>query len=212
MRAQPALVLATNNQHKVEEMRAILAPLLPEVDLSSIVSMSQFDVPSPAEDALTFQANALIKARAVARATGLPALADDSGLAVDAMGGAPGIFSARWSGTHGNDVENRDLLLAQIADLKERDRGAQFVCAAALVLPDGSQFTTEGIMRGRLIYEARGENGFGYDPIFVADGYEVTNSELSPTQKNSISHRAKAMRAIAPRLAQILTARSELSG
>lgn len=201
---QPLLVLASSNEHKVEEIRAILAPSLPDLDLSRIVSMAQFDVSSPVEDALTFEGNALIKAQAVAAATGLPALADDSGLAVDAMGGAPGIFSARWNGNHGDDVGNLKLLLAQISDLKQEDRGAQFVCAAALVLPNGESVTTEGVMRGTLATVPRGKNGFGYDPAFIADGYQVTTAELSAKQKNQISHRAKAMRAMAPHIARLV--------
>ncbi len=201
---EPLLVLASSNEHKVEEIRAILAPSLPDLDLSRIVSMAQFDVSSPVEDALTFEGNALIKAQAVAAATGLPALADDSGLAVDAMGGAPGIFSARWNGNHGDDVGNLKLLLAQISDLKQEDRGAQFVCAAALVLPNGESVTTEGVMRGTLATAPRGKNGFGYDPAFITDGYQVTTAELSAKQKNQISHRAKAMRAMAPHIARLV--------
>lgn len=202
-RPRPLLVLASGNEHKVEEIRAILTPSLPGLDLSRIASMTEFGVDSPVEDALTFEGNALLKARAVTAATGLPALADDSGLTVDAMGGAPGIFSARWSGGHGDDAGNLELLLAQVSDLKEEDRGAQFVCAAALALPDGKSVTTEGIMRGVLATQPRGKNGFGYDPAFIADGYRVTNAELSAEEKNQISHRAKAMRDMAPHIAKL---------
>lgn len=200
MSATPVLVLATANQHKLDEMRAILAPLLPGVEPEQIVSMAQFDVPSPAEDALTFAGNAEIKARAVADATGLPALADDSGLSVDALNGAPGIFSARWSGNHGDDRANLELLLAQLADVRDGDRGAQFVCAAALALPNGPVEVTEGVVRGTLIREAHGSGGFGYDPAFVPEGFDVTAAQLTAEEKNRISHRSRALAAIAPRL------------
>lgn len=200
----PALVIASANDHKVREIREILTPLLPGFDLERIVSMADFDVPSPVEDALTFEGNALIKAHVVAESTGLPALADDSGLVVNAMGAAPGIFSARWSGKHGNDRGNLRLLLAQIADLRDEDRGAQFVCAAALVRPGHKSITTEGIMRGVMAREPRGNHGFGYDPAFVAEGQNVTNAELSSEQKNAISHRAKAIREMAPHIAKVL--------
>lgn len=200
MSATPVLVLATANQHKLDEMRAILAPLLPGVEPEQIVSMAQFDVPSPAEDALTFAGNAEIKARAVADATGLPALADDSGLSVDALNGAPGIFSARWSGNHGDDRANLELLLAQLADVRDGDRGAQFVCAAALALPNGPVEVAEGVVRGTLIREAHGSGGFGYDPAFVPEGFDVTTAQLTAEEKNRISHRSRALAAIAPRL------------
>ena len=200
----PLLVLATANDHKVLEMRQILAPLLPGIDPERIVSMTQFDVPSPVEDAATFQGNAAIKARAVADATGLPALADDSGLSVDAMNGAPGIFSARWAGAHGDDAANLNLLLDQIADLRDADRGAQFVCAAALALPGGAIEAAEGVVRGTLIREPRGTGGFGYDPAFVPDGFEVTSAELTAEQKNAISHRGRALAALAPAIRKAL--------
>ncbi len=201
----PALVLATNNDHKLREILEILGPLLPGSDLSRIVTMAEFNVPSPVEDALTFEGNAVLKARAVAEATGLPALADDSGLVVDVMGGAPGIFSARWSGKHGDDRANLNLLLNQIADLKDEDRGAQFVCCAALALPEGSVTTAEGIMRGSMARKVTGRNGFGYDPAFIPEGMTVSSAELTPDQKNAISHRAKAMAAMAPKIAESLS-------
>lgn len=191
------LVLATRNPHKVAELRAILLPLLPG---AQIVGAEAFDVPEPVEDEVTFAGNALIKARQLAEATGLLALADDSGICVDAMGGAPGVFSARWCGRHGDDAANLDLLLAQMADVPERHRGASFVCAAAIAAPDGREEVAEGIMRGSLLFAPRGENGFGYDPIFRPEGLSVSSAELTPERKEAISHRGKAFRALAARI------------
>lgn len=204
----PALVLATRNAHKVRELRAILAPLLPELNPQAIVGADAFDVTEPVEDEVTFAGNALIKARALATATGLPAVADDSGICVDAMGGAPGVFSARWCGRHGADVENLELLLAQMADVPERHRRAHFHCAAALVSPHGDEFVAEGEMPGLVLFEREGESGFGYDPIFRADGQEVSNGMLPAHVKDSISHRFKAMRSLAPHIATVLGLRA----
>ncbi|MDP9832740.1 RdgB/HAM1 family non-canonical purine NTP pyrophosphatase [Trueperella abortisuis] len=195
------MILATRNAHKVTEVRAILAPLLPEGFVLEAVPES---LPEPVEDGASFAENAIIKATQVARELGVPAIADDSGLCVDIMGGAPGIFSARWSGHHGDDAANLDLLLAQLADVKPEQRGARFVCAAALAMPDGSVVVEEGQMRGSLRYERAGKGGFGYDPIFEAEGYGVTNAELPPQEKNAISHRARALAALAPHIAKIL--------
>lgn len=191
------LVLATRNPHKVAELRAILLPLLPG---AQIVGAEAFDVPEPVEDEVTFAGNALIKARQLAEATGLLALADDSGICVDAMGGAPGVFSARWCGRHGDDAANLELLLAQMADVPERHRGASFVCAAAMAAPDGREEVAEGAMRGSLLFAPRGENGFGYDPIFRPEGLSVSSAELTPERKEAISHRGKAFRALAARI------------
>ena len=191
------LVLATRNPHKVAELRAILLPLLPGAE---IVGAEAFDVPEPVEDEVTFAGNALIKARQLAEATGLLALADDSGVCVDAMGGAPGVFSARWCGRHGDDAANLELLLAQMADVPERHRGASFVCAAAMAAPDGREEVAEGVMRGSLLFAPRGENGFGYDPIFRPEGLSVSSAELTPERKEAISHRGKAFRALAARI------------
>ncbi len=191
------IVLATRNRHKAEELRAILAPLLPGVAPGRILDAGGFDIPEPVEDAVTFAGNSLIKARQLAEATGLVALADDSGLAVDVLGGAPGVFSARWCGMHGRDGDNLELLLAQLADVPERHRGASFVCAAAMVTPDGREYVREGRMRGRLLAEPRGANGFGYDPIFAPEGYDVSSAELPPGEKDAISHRGKAFRELA---------------
>lgn len=198
------LVLATRNAHKVGELREILADVLAELDLD-IVGLADFpDVPDVIEDGVTFAENALLKARAVALATGLPALADDSGLAVDVLGGAPGIFSARWSGRHGDDRANLELLLAQLSDVRDEHRGAGFVCAAAIALPDGRTRVEEGHFRGTLTREPRGTNGFGYDPILLVDGDTRTSAELSPAEKNAVSHRGTAFRALSDALRELL--------
>lgn len=198
------LVLATRNAHKVGELREILADVLADLDLD-IVGLADFpDVPDVIEDGVTFAENALLKARAVAVATGLPALADDSGLAVDVLGGAPGIFSARWSGRHGDDRANLELLLAQLSDVRDEHRGAGFVCAAAIALPDGRTRVEEGHFRGTLTREPRGSNGFGYDPILLVDGDTRTSAELSPAEKNAVSHRGTAFRALSDALRELL--------
>ena len=153
---------------------------------------------------MTFEENSLIKAHALARATGLAAIADDSGITVDVLGGAPGIFSARWSGSHGNDEANLHLLLDQLSDVPDRHRGAAFVSAAVLVTPDGREFIKRGEVRGTLTRTPRGEGGFGYDPIFVPDGFEVTTAQMSAEQKNAISHRGIAFRALMPHIVEYL--------
>lgn len=201
------LVLATRNVHKIGELRAILAPLLPNLTVDDVVGAATFDVPEPVEDGVTFEENALLKARAQARATGLPAVADDSGLAVDVLGGAPGIFSARWAGRHGEDRANLELLLAQLADVRPEHRAAAFVCAAALVTPDGEEVVETGRMPGTLLTAPRGAGGFGYDPILQPDGEQRSAAELSAEEKNAISHRGQALRALAPRIASVLAAR-----
>jgi XTP/dITP diphosphohydrolase len=198
------LAIATRNAHKVDEIWAILSPLLVHVHREDVASALDLDAPSPVEDGVTFEANALIKARALAASTGMPALADDSGIAVDVLGGSPGVFSALWAGKHGDDEANLRLLLDQVADVPEQHRGAAFVCAAALVTPDGREFVEVGRMAGTLVREPRGDGGFGYDPAFVADGQAVTNAELSSEAKNEISHRGAAFRAMAPHLAAVL--------
>jgi len=200
----PRLVLATHNAHKVGELRAILAPVLPELAGDDVVGARDVGAPEPVEDGVTFEANALIKARALAAFTGLPAVADDSGLAVDVLGGAPGIFSARWSGRHGDDAANLALLLAQVSDIAPEHRGARFVCAAALVTPDGFEHVETGALVGTLTYEPRGAGGFGYDPALVPLGESRTCAELSPDEKNAISHRGQAFRALAPVIARVL--------
>lgn len=199
----PRAVFASHNAHKRDEVWAILAPLLPEWTAEDLASARDFNVPAPVEDGVTFAQNALIKARAVCEATGLASIADDSGLSVDVMGGAPGIFSALWSGRHGADVENVELLLAQLVDIADAHRGAAFVCAAALVTPDGREWVTEGRMEGSVAHRPTGGGGFGYDPIFIPSGFDVTTAELTAQQKNAISHRGKAFTALAPVLASL---------
>ena len=198
------VVLATRNDHKVRELREILADVVEELGLE-IVGASEFpDAPDVVEDEVTFDGNARLKAVALAQHTGLPALADDSGLAVDVLGGSPGIFSARWCGRHGDDRANLELLLAQLADVKDEHRAAAFVCAAVLALPDGTVRATEGRFPGRLAREPRGENGFGYDPILGVEGDTRHAAELSPEEKNAVSHRGKAFRAMVPHLRELL--------
>jgi len=198
------LVLATHNTHKVGELRAILAPVLPGLDPESVVGARDVGAPEPVEDGITFVENALIKARALAAFTGLPAVADDSGLSVDVLGGAPGIFSARWAGRHGDDAANLALLLAQLADIAEPHRSARFVCAAALVTPDGFEHVETGTLEGVLATAPRGTGGFGYDPILVPVGETRSCAELSATEKNAISHRGTAFRALVPTLVRVL--------
>ncbi|AEE45499.1 RdgB/HAM1 family non-canonical purine NTP pyrophosphatase [Cellulomonas fimi] len=198
------LVLATHNAHKVGELRAILAPALPALDPAAVVGARDVGAPEPVEDGVTFAENALLKARALAAFTGLPAVADDSGLAVDVLGGAPGIFSARWSGRHGDDAANLALLLAQLGDVRPEHRGARFVCAAAIVTPDGFEHVEQGALFGTLATEPRGTNGFGYDPVLVPAGGSRTCAELDPQEKNAISHRGQAFRALVPTLVRVL--------
>lgn len=183
-------VLATHNQHKVAELRAILASSLPAFANGS-AELVAYDGPEPIEDGTSFAENALIKARAANRLTGMPAIADDSGLAVEILGGSPGIFSARWSGQR-DDVANRRLLLAQLASVRTEDRAASFVCTMALV--DGEdEITCTGVWLGSIAEAESGENGFGYDPIFLPADFAVTAAELEPELKNLISHRALAV-------------------
>lgn len=198
----PKLIIATHNRSKLAELRAIVAQHVANLTESDIISAAELDLPDVIEDGVTFADNALIKARTVVQATGVAAVADDSGLAVDILGGAPGIFSARWSGKHGQDVENLQLLLAQLGDIAPAHRGAQFVCAAALVTPDGFEHVSEGVLEGELLTAPRGTGGFGYDPIFLPRGETRSTAELSADEKNAISHRAKAFGELAPIIAQ----------
>jgi len=201
------VVLATRNGRKVEELREILADVCSGLELD-IVGLDVFpDAPDVVEDGVTFAQNAVLKAASAARSTGLPALADDSGLAVDVMGGSPGIFSARWSGGLG-DRANLELLLKQLEDVRDENRAAAFVCAAALVLPDGRSAVELGRFPGSVAREARGTGGFGYDPIFVPsdqlNGDPRTLAEFDADEKNRISHRALAFRALVPHLKEHL--------
>jgi len=196
------VVLATRNQHKVAELRRILETADLDVDLVGTEQCP--DLPDVAETGSTFAANALLKANDVAQRTGLIAIADDSGLCVDALNGMPGILSARWAGKHGDDAANLQLVLAQLADVPPNRRGAAFHCAAAVATPEGEERVVEGVLDGSLITEPRGRNGFGYDPIFTPRGYVLTTAELTPDEKDAISHRGQAFRALAPVLADLL--------
>ena len=207
----PKIIFATRNAHKLQEVRAILAHVIPGLDTELIGSAAELGLPEPVEDGLTFEANALIKARQIVAATGLPAFADDSGLCVQVLGEAPGIFSARWCGHHGDDGANLDLLLAQLADVPPEHRQAHFACAAVLVEPaeagderGGAVTAQRGDIYGTLRYERAGEGGFGYDPIFQPDGDSRTLAEFSAAEKNEVSHRRRAFEALAPSIAQIL--------
>lgn len=196
------VVLATRNQHKVAELRRILDGAGLQVEL---VGTDAFpNLPDVPETGTTFAANALLKARDVAHRTGLTAIADDSGLCVDALNGMPGILSARWAGKHGDDAANLELVLAQLSDVPTSRRGAAFHCAAAVATPDGDERVVERILEGSLIEAPRGSNGFGYDPIFVPRGYVLTTAELTPEEKDAISHRGQAFRALALVLNEVL--------
>lgn len=188
------IVLATHNPHKVEEFGAIVAATRPDLEVIG------YDGPEPIEDGVTFAANALIKARAAAAHTGLPALADDSGICVDVLGGMPGVFSAYWAGHRKDAVANVDLLLDQLSDIAAEHRAAQFVSTIALVVPGGGEHVVEGIWPGRLATEPAGSGGFGYDPVFVPSGQvgpERTVAEWTSAEKNAASHRARAFVALA---------------
>ncbi|MEU7582806.1 RdgB/HAM1 family non-canonical purine NTP pyrophosphatase [Streptomyces sp. NPDC041068] len=197
------LILATRNNGKITELRAILA----DAGLThELVGADAYpEIPDVRETGVTFAENALLKAHALAKATGLPAVADDSGLCVDVLGGAPGIFSARWAGRHGDDRANLDLLLAQLGDIEsDTHRAAHFACAAALALPDGTERVVEGQLRGVLRHAPSGSGGFGYDPILQPEGETRTCAELTAAEKNAISHRGKAFRALVPVVRELL--------
>jgi len=201
--ARPRLVLATTNPHKLIELTRILVAEHVNVDL---FGLGEFPgAPDVPETGATFAENALLKATAVAAFTGLASVADDSGLCCDAMNGMPGVLSARWSGRHGSDAQNLNLLLAQLSDMPDERRGAHFSCVAALVLPSGQRALSEGILRGRLIRERRVKNGFGYDPIFVPDCDQRTTAEMSAEEKDAISHRGRAFRGLAPAVAALVS-------
>lgn len=188
------VVLASHNAHKLEELRRILEPLVPGIELVG------YDGPEPVESGVTFEQNALLKARAAAVHTGLPAVADDSGIAVEVLGGSPGIFSARWAGPARSDAANLELLLWQLSDLGDEHRGAAFVCAAALALPDGTETVVRGVWNGSILRERTGSSGFGYDPVFRPEGDTRSAAELSPAEKDAASHRRRAFTALAPEL------------
>lgn len=202
------VLVASRNAKKLEEMQRILREHLTDVAVLGLDEVAPYD--EPVEDQPTFEGNALLKARAGVASTGLPTLADDSGLCVDALNGMPGVLSARWSGPPLNskleqDDRNNQLLLAQLTDVPDERRTAHFTCAVALVLPDGTERVVEGRMDGRIIRETRGSGGFGYDVVFEADEMPgVTTAELTPVDKDAISHRGKALRQIAPVVADLL--------
>lgn len=196
------LLLATRNQKKLVELRRILeAEGVTGLEVVGLADVPEF--PEAPETGATFEDNALAKAADAARATGLPAVADDSGLEIDALNGMPGVLSARWSGAHGDDQANLDLVLGQIKDVPDERRGGAFVSAAALVLPDGGETVVRGEWRGTIIRESRGDNGFGYDPIFVPEGETRTSAELSPEEKDADSHRGRALRLLLPSLREL---------
>ena len=209
----PVLVLATHNKGKLRELRELLRGQVPGLDVDTqVVDAGAVGAPDVAETGVTFAENSLLKARAVAQATGLVAIADDSGLAVDVLGGAPGIFSARWAGRHGDDAANLQLLLDQLADVPDEFRGAAFVCAAALAVPgatpgEGREVVEYGQLEGTLLRAPRGAGGFGYDPVLQPSGLDRSCAELSPEEKNSISHRGHAFRALLPAIVEALSGR-----
>jgi len=188
------LVLATRNQGKITEFRRI-----------ELIGVDQFpDLVDVDETGSTFEENSLLKARYTCHATGLPAIADDSGLCVDALNGDPGIFSARWAGTHGNDQANLEKVLDQLKDVPDEKRTARFMCVASLVLPDGREQVAEGRFEGHILHAPVGENGFGYDPIFQPLGLSISSAQMSAEEKDLVSHRGKSLRSIAPHVIQLL--------
>ena len=196
------LLLATRNAGKLLELQRLLATAVPGVEVLGLRDVAEY--PEAPETGATFAENALLKAREAVRYTGLPAVADDSGITVDALNGMPGVLSARWSGRHGDDPANTALLLGQLADVPDERRGAAFVCAAALVTPDGVERVLEREWRGVVLREGRGTNGFGYDPVFVPAGGDRSSAELTPEEKDAASHRGRAFAALVPVLAELL--------
>jgi XTP/dITP diphosphohydrolase len=199
------LLLATRNAGKLAELQRLLTAAVPGVEVLGLRDVDEY--PEAPETGATFEDNALLKAREAVRYTGLPAVADDSGIAVDALNGMPGVLSARWSGRHGDDPANTALLLGQLADVPAERRGAAFVCAAALVTPEGFEHVLRAEWRGRVIGEGRGTHGFGYDPVFLPEGLGLTAAELSPAEKDARSHRGQAFTALLPVVSQVLGGR-----
>lgn len=202
------IVLATHNAKKLAELRRLVAAAGLALTVLGLSDLPAYD--EPAETETTFEGNALIKARAAVTHTGRVALADDSGIAVDRLNGMPGVRSARWAGSTAGDADNNELLLRQLDDVPDPHRTARFVCAMALVTPDGDEIVRHGVVDGRLLTAPRGENGFGYDPLFVPDGYEQTTAELDPAAKDAISHRGRAVRAILTDLQDWLAAGADV--
>lgn len=211
--AAPRLVLATRNPGKLRELRELLRGEIPGLDVDTqVVDAAAVGAPDVVEDGVTFAENALKKAHAVASHTGLVAVADDSGLSVEILGGAPGIFSARWAGRHGDDAANLRLLLDQVADVRPQHRSAAFICAAAVVAPGGAEHVELGFLTGTLLTEPRGAGGFGYDPILQPHGMDQSVAELDPAAKNSMSHRGAAFRQLRPELVRLLAAGADGAG
>jgi XTP/dITP diphosphohydrolase len=197
------LILATRNKGKVSEVQRLISHYAGQINLLSI---SDFNLDDVEETGTTFEENALLKAATIARQSGVPALADDSGISIDALGGAPGVYSARWSGVHGDDAANIAKVLKELEGVSDSDRGAQFVCVIALALPDGRHIMVRGEVQGTVRHEPIGDRGFGYDPIFQPYGFEITTAQMDPELKDSISHRGKALREIAPKIAPFIGA------
>lgn len=197
------LLLATRNKGKVEEFRRILEDIaagqIELVGLDKFPNLHDVD-----ETGSTFEENALLKAREMCEASGIPAIADDSGLCVDYLNGDPGIFSARWAGTHGDDKANTEKVLAALVDVPDEKRSAHFTCVAALALPDGRTHVEEAKFEGWILHEPIGDQGFGYDPIFRPNGYSISSAQMSAEEKDAISHRGKSLRAIAPHVINLL--------
>jgi XTP/dITP diphosphohydrolase len=197
------LLLATRNQGKIVEFERILDAIAPGA--IELVGLNQFpDLHDVDETGKTFEENALLKAREMSEATGLPAIADDSGLCVNALNGDPGIYSARWSGVHGDDRANLEKVLDQLMDVPASERGAYFICVAALYLPNGQSHFEEGRFYGTILHSPIGENGFGYDPIFQPEGLTISSAQMSAEEKDAMSHRGKALRAMAPHVMSAL--------
>jgi XTP/dITP diphosphohydrolase len=200
------LLLATRNAGKLAELQRLLAEAVPGVEVVGLRDVPEY--PEAPETGMTFAENALLKAREAVRYTGLPSVADDSGITVDALNGMPGVLSARWSGTHGDDPANNNLVLAQLTDVPDDRRGAAFICAAALITPNGTETVVRGEWPGTITRHPRGTNGFGYDPIFVPDGETRTSAELDPSEKDANSHRGRALRLLVPAIRAQLTSGS----
>jgi XTP/dITP diphosphohydrolase len=197
------LVLATRNQGKIVEFRRILEELSPGA--IELIGVDQFpDLVDVEETGTTFEENSLLKARYTSQMTGLPAISDDSGLCIDALNGAPGIFSARWAGEHGNDLANLEKVLDQLKDIDDENRSAHFMCVASLVLPDGREQVAEGRFDGHILRKPVGDKGFGYDPIFQPLGMEISSAQMSAEDKDLVSHRGKSLRALAPHVIHLL--------
>jgi XTP/dITP diphosphohydrolase len=199
----PELVLATRNKGKIAEVQRLISLHAPQITLRSV---SEFNLDDVEETGTTFEENALLKAETIARQTGLTALADDSGIAIDALDGAPGVYSARWSGVHGDDAANVAKVLLELSDVPDEDRGAQFVCVIALAHPDGRSIIVRGEVEGVVRRDPIGNHGFGYDPIFQPDGYAITTAQMDPETKDAISHRGKALREIASKIGPFIGA------